>query len=196
VKAMAAEVLHMENEKGPNFWKQRFLVGWVILCFICTLICALVVSAVILTTGIFNREKKLEPMCSMLELAPNQIKDRCLLTNQEEKELEKLRLINVISVNNNITTLIMPCSSKVKDDMDNVYYLEGPHILDCQEPRDFMYLSGDISVWHDDHCTSYPDVASGFDLTGGRDTWDNKEIVVGGKDGRDKEYCFGQNNYY
>jgi hypothetical protein len=53
----------------------------------------------------------------------------------------------------------MPCDSSVVNEQGDIFSLEGPYILNCNESRVFNYIDK-VTLWTDGTCTAtkrYPD---------------------------------------
>jgi hypothetical protein len=48
--------------------------------------------------------------------------------------------LQIITQNETHISIIMPCSSEVLDESGNIFRIEGPYILDCNESRQFPYI--------------------------------------------------------
>jgi hypothetical protein len=53
----------------------------------------------------------------------------------------------------------MPCSSEVLDESGNIFRIEGPYILDCNESRQFPYIE-QSRTWRGQKCCEFPEIPS------------------------------------
>jgi hypothetical protein len=48
--------------------------------------------------------------------------------------------LQIIAQNETHISIVIPCSSEVLDESGNIFRIEGPYILDCNESRQFLYI--------------------------------------------------------
>jgi hypothetical protein len=48
--------------------------------------------------------------------------------------------LQIVSQNKSHISIVMPCSSSVIDESENVFKIEGPYDLNCNETRMFGYI--------------------------------------------------------
>jgi hypothetical protein len=62
--------------------------------------------------------------------------------------------------------LIIPCGALLKDKFGNIYKLEGPYILNCDEIHEFEYVT-ERKVWTTGNSCGWPDIPKHWqNLTG------------------------------
>jgi hypothetical protein len=62
-----------------------------------------------------------------------------------------MELIKILSEDEEGTELIMSCGATLKDEFENLYRLECPYILKCDEMHEFNYMTK-RRVWNAGHC--------------------------------------------
>jgi hypothetical protein len=65
------------------------------------------------------------------------------LIKQECFQMVKIlteKKLQTIAQNKTHISIIMPCSSEILDESGNIFRIEGPYILDCNESRQFPYI--------------------------------------------------------
>jgi hypothetical protein len=76
-----------------------------------------------------------------------------LLRNQEETNITgSEKTLQIISQNETHTSIVMPCDSLVVNKQGDIFSIEGPYILNCNESRVFNYVDK-ITLWTDGTCT-------------------------------------------
>jgi hypothetical protein len=81
-----------------------------------------------------------------------------LLSNGEISEvLPPEKKLQIVAQNESHISIIMPCSSAVSDESGNVFRIEGPYDLNCNETRTFEYIDK-FTIWRADKCCGkHPD---------------------------------------
>jgi hypothetical protein len=76
------------------------------------------------------------------------------LYNQDDQNMELIKILSEVEEG---TELIMPWGATLKDEFENMYRIEGPYILKCDEMHEFNYVT-ERKVWHASHCCGWPDI--------------------------------------
>jgi hypothetical protein len=112
-----------------------------------------------------NYRDNSQEMCVKLEPAPSTIRKR-RLSNAGE-----LNMIQILSIDENGTSIIMPCNSTVVDELNNTYRVQGSYYTVCKEPVTLRYLE-EVRVWKGDDCCGsggkYPAVPGSMDGYNGK----------------------------
>jgi hypothetical protein len=64
---------------------------------------------------------------------------RMLSNGENVSAIPEEKRLQIIAQNETRISIVMPCSSEVLDESGNIFRIEGPYILDCNEPRQFPY---------------------------------------------------------
>jgi hypothetical protein len=70
--------------------------------------------------------------------------------------------LQIIAQNETHISIVMPCSSEVIDESGNIFRIEGPYILDCNESRTFQY-NDQVITWRGQKCCGFPAIPSNMD---------------------------------
>jgi hypothetical protein len=74
----------------------------------------------------------------------NQVK--MLFNGENVSVIPAEKKLQIIAQNETHISIVMPCSSEVLDESGNIFRIEGPYILDCNESRTFQYTD-QILTW-------------------------------------------------
>jgi hypothetical protein len=149
------------KEVNETSWEDICLVIWVIICILCSFGIALLIAVGLITIVTSKQSKVEEQLCEPLQRIPSgRSRMRNRLSNEDESGL--LTIVNEGEEGGNpYTVLTMPCDSTLIDDFGNIWDLKGPWKLDCEEPREFQYLTERLPE-HWTSCCSYPKVSSEY----------------------------------
>jgi hypothetical protein len=125
----------------------KLLIVWIVLCVSCKFMAAIFISAVGVSFIDLYTTSKSGSICT-------RVNSKRRLYNQDDQNME---LIKILNEDEEGTELIMPCGTSLKDEFGNVYRLEGPYILRCDEMHEFNYIV-EKKVWTTGHCFGWPDV--------------------------------------
>jgi hypothetical protein len=109
----------------------KLLIVWIVLCVSCTFVETIFISAVGVSFIDLYTTSKSKSICT-----PVISKRR--LYNQDDQNMEFIKILNEDEEG---TELIIPCGASLKDEFGNIYRLEGPYILKCDEMHEFNYVT-------------------------------------------------------
>jgi hypothetical protein len=160
------------TQESKSSFKDKLLFVWIVVCFFCTFVAALIIAAMIITFWIFNSEQQTDPICTELIPSSSSSSLSSRLTNDGS-----YNTVQIMSQDDNGMTLLMPCDSVARDEFNHTYQFKGPFELVCSDYIDFDYLDL-VEVWHNDKCC--------FDVEWEK-AWNDKSInksdkIQGGKD--------------
>jgi hypothetical protein len=82
------------------------------------------------------------------------------LRNQEESNVTSSeKTLQIVSQNEIHTSIVMPCDISVINEQGDIFSIEGPYTLNCNESRLFNYIDK-VVLWTDGTCAAtkkYPD---------------------------------------
>jgi hypothetical protein len=89
-------------------------------------------------------------------------KNNTLLSNKEIAEVIPLeKKLQIVFQNETHISIVIPCSSSVVNETKNIFRIEGPYNLDCNEMRVFGYIEKFIHLRVDKCCEEiydWPDI--------------------------------------
>jgi hypothetical protein len=130
--------------KQKESWsiKDKFIVGWIIICFISTLIISVVIAILIITYIVNSKDPQFTSECKSLNNKLNRRLKELLLNTS---------LIKIISITNSSLIFKSDYNTNLYDELINTNQITGPFQFVCGEEREFNYTDS-IKVWHTDKC--------------------------------------------
>jgi hypothetical protein len=113
---------------------------------IISLAIAIVIAMALMAIILMVYGNKEEEICSPINLKFN----RRLLKNGEES-LPSGKILQIVSDNGTHVSIVMACGSSVTDKEGNIFRIEGPYNLNCNETRTFDYIDK-YTIWKADKC--------------------------------------------
>jgi hypothetical protein len=110
------------KQKESWFIKDKFIVGWIIICFISTLIISVVIAILITTYTVNSKDPQFTSECKSLN---NKLNRRL------KKSLLNTSLIKIISIDNSSLIFKSDCNTNLYDELNNIYQITGPFQLVC-----------------------------------------------------------------
>jgi hypothetical protein len=79
-----------------------------------------------------------------------------LLRNQEETNITtSKKTLQIISQNETHTSIVMSYNSSVINEQGDIFSIERPYVLNCNESRVFNYMDK-VTLWTDGTCSNFP----------------------------------------
>jgi hypothetical protein len=125
-------VMKTREEYGVNKW----LIIWIFLCIIASFVAALLLAVGILTVIKQSYEPEEKQLCVEVTKLEDTSSRRKLKNSEDESNL-----IQIISQSDSSTTLSMPCDSELYDELGNIWKVEGPYELVCENETTFNYTT-------------------------------------------------------
>jgi hypothetical protein len=161
--------------KQKESWsiKDKFIVRWIIICFISTLIISVVIALLIITCIVNSKYPQFTSECKSLNNKFNRRLKESLLNTS---------LIRIISVDNSSLIFKSDCNTNFYDELNNTYQITGSFQLICGEEREFNYTDS-VEVWHTGKCCYKASIPDEWLIS------DSEEIIIKGKDFTEKDKC-------
>jgi hypothetical protein len=110
---------------------------------------ATIISITVMALILMAYENKRKEICQPMQMKSN---DK-LLTNGlfSPKVVPLEKKLQIVSQNESHVSIVMPCSSLVIEKLKNIFRIEGPYNLNCNETRTFGYINK-FTIWRADKC--------------------------------------------
>jgi hypothetical protein len=109
---------------------------------------ATVISIALMAIILMSFGNKEEEICHSIQKKTSSR----LLRNQEESNITgSEKTLQIISQNETHTSIVMPCDSSVVNEQGDIFSIEGPYTLNCNESRVFNYIDK-VTLWTDGTC--------------------------------------------
>jgi hypothetical protein len=138
------ELKRLEKEKDnkfpcyfEGFMRHKCLLCWCISSIIISLVIATVISIALMAIILMSFENKKEEICYPIQKKTSSR----LLRNQEETNITgSEKTLQTISQNETYTSIVIPCDSSVTNEQGDIFSIEEPYVLNCNESRTFNYI--------------------------------------------------------
>jgi hypothetical protein len=102
-----------------------------------------IISTTVMALILMAYGNKQEEICQPMQMKTS----NRLLSNGEISEVTPPeKKLQIVSQNESHISIVMPCSNSIIDESGNVFKIEGPYDLNCNETRMFCYIDK-FTIW-------------------------------------------------